>query len=95
MADMPPYPGSDDNTRDEPDRGSHPGTPRWVKVFGIICLVLILLFVVMTFAGGGHGPGRHEASGEAGDARNASVAVDKTHSGGDPGDHTLLERAKG
>jgi hypothetical protein len=36
------------------------GTPRWVKVFGIIALILVVLIVVMLIAGrGGHGPGRH------------------------------------
>jgi ABC-type transporter Mla subunit MlaD len=36
------------------------GTPRWVKVFGIIALVVVVLFVVMIIAGrGDHGPGRH------------------------------------
>jgi hypothetical protein len=36
------------------------GTPRWVKLFGIVALVLIVLVVVMLVAGrGGHGPGRH------------------------------------
>jgi hypothetical protein len=36
------------------------GTPRWVKVFGIIALVLVVLIVVMLVIGrGGHGPGRH------------------------------------
>jgi len=44
----------------------YPGTPRWVKVFGIIALVLVLLVVIMMFAGGGnHGPGRHIPSGGA------------------------------
>ena len=51
MADPPPY----------------PGTPRWVKVFGIIVIALVLLVVAMMFIGGGkHGPGRHAASGGAG-----------------------------
>jgi ABC-type transporter Mla subunit MlaD len=41
------------------------GTPRWVKVFGIIALVVLVLVVVMLIAGrGGHGPGRHAAGGE-------------------------------
>jgi hypothetical protein len=37
------------------------GTPRWVKVAGIIALVLVLVFVVLklTGVGGSHGPGRH------------------------------------
>ena len=29
------------------DRLSYPGTPRWVKVFGIITIGLVLLFVTM------------------------------------------------
>ena len=44
---------------DQPE-GATTGTPRWVKVFGIIFIVLILLFVIMhLFGGGNHGPGRH------------------------------------
>ena len=36
------------------------GTPRWVKVFGIVALALVLLVVVaMLVVGGEHGPGRH------------------------------------
>ncbi|HKH56763.1 MAG TPA: hypothetical protein VKA58_15040 [Propionibacteriaceae bacterium] len=44
------------------------GTPRWVKVFGIILAIVVLLFiVVMMVAGGGaHGPGRHAPFGDAG-----------------------------
>jgi hypothetical protein len=45
MADLPPY----------------PGTPRWVKVFGIIALVVVLLFIILMLlrGPGGHGPRRH------------------------------------
>ena len=51
-------------THVEPDRGSNTRTPRWVKVFGIVALVLVLLVVIMMFIGGGnHGPGRHMPSG--------------------------------
>ena len=44
-------------------------TPRWVKVFGIIALVLVLLAGIIMFAGigGEHGPSRHIPSGNAGD----------------------------
>jgi hypothetical protein len=43
------------------------GTPRWVKVFGIIALLLLVLVVVMLITGrGGHGPGRHATSGDTG-----------------------------
>lgn len=55
-----PHPDSDGDTGD--DTG---GTPRWVKVFGIIAVVVILLFVIMMFIGGGkHGPGRHMPGGD-------------------------------
>ncbi|MDR6224028.1 hypothetical protein [Desmospora profundinema] len=51
MADPPPY----------------PGTPRWVKVSGIIVIALVLLLVIiMLFGGGDHGPGRHIPSDDAG-----------------------------
>ena len=54
MADPPQYPDSEPHT-----------TPRWVKVFGIIALVVVLLFVVLLFAPGSHGPGRHMTRGHA------------------------------
>jgi hypothetical protein len=42
-----------------------PTTPLWVKVSGLIGIVLVLLVVVMmcTGIGGEHGPGRHLPSG--------------------------------
>jgi hypothetical protein len=47
-----------------PDRGSSAGTPRWVKVFGIIAIVLVLLLVIVLLVGGGnHGPVRHIPTG--------------------------------
>ena len=70
MADPPPYLDSNsdtgDDTRVRPERGSTTSTPRWVKVFGTIALVLVLLFVIMmlTGRGGSHGPGRHTPSGD-------------------------------
>jgi len=48
------------------NRPPYPGAPRWVKVFGIILAAVVLLFVIMMFIGGGHGPGRHAPSGDAG-----------------------------
>ena len=41
----------------EPDHESTTGTPRWVKVFGIITIVLVLVFVILHLTGnnlGGH-----------------------------------------
>jgi len=39
------------DSRERPDRGSTTNTPRWVKVFGIIFIVLVLLFVIMHLTG--------------------------------------------
>ena len=92
MADPRSYPDANDDTGDDtsvaPDRGSTTSTPRWVKVFGIIALVLVLLMVVMLLIGGGHGPGRHappssghENTGGAGgpaDADGAARTVEGT-----------------
>jgi hypothetical protein len=61
MADPPTYPDAGGDTVVGPVCGSTSGTPRWVKVFGIIALVIVLLFVVLllTGRGGGHSPRRH------------------------------------
>jgi hypothetical protein len=42
-------------------RAASGATPRWVKVFGIVGGILVLLIIVMLFSG--HGPGRHTHSG--------------------------------
>ena len=61
MSDLPPHTDKGGDDSDDsgagPGRGSTAGTPRWVKVFGIIAVALALLFVVLLLAG--HGPGRH------------------------------------
>jgi hypothetical protein len=46
------------------DRGTPPSTPRWVKVFGIIVIILVVIFIILkvTGIGGEHGPGRHLSS---------------------------------
>lgn len=60
--------GTDPHTGDigsRSDREPAAGTPRWVKVLGILVLVLALLALIMTVVrgpGGGHGPGRHTSS---------------------------------
>ena len=46
------------------NRPSYPGTPRWVKVFGIVVIVLVVMVVILLLSG--HGPGRHTSSGDAG-----------------------------
>jgi hypothetical protein len=61
MADSLPDPDGDRDTgvgiHVGSDLGPAPSMPRWVKVFGIAFLVLVLLFVAMMASG--HGPGRH------------------------------------
>ena len=41
------------------DNDDNVGTPRWVKVFGIISLVVILIFIILMLTRGSHGPSRH------------------------------------
>lgn len=48
------------------DHPAYPGTPQWVKLFGITALVVVLLVIIIIVTGGGpggHGPGRHLPSG--------------------------------
>jgi len=78
MADPPGYPDTGDDASVGPERGSTPGTPRWVKVFVIIVLVLVVVLVIGLITGragpGGHGPSRHTGSGDA-DGRTPPAAV--------------------
>lgn len=48
MPDLPPY----------PNNGDESGLPGWVKILGIIALILVLLAVVVMLSGGlgGHTP---------------------------------------
>lgn len=36
-----------------------PGTPRWVKISGIIAAAAIVVLVILLLVQGGHGPSRH------------------------------------
>jgi len=76
MAGLPP------DTGVGRDRESTPGTPLWVKVFGIIALAVVLLFVILLLFGGGHGPGRHTPSGDAGGNRSPSASQLTEHARG-------------
>ena len=60
MTDPPADP--DSGTSESTGVGPDTRTPRWVKVFGIIALVLVVLVGILLLAGGGpggHDPGRH------------------------------------
>jgi len=84
MADSPADLGTGDDTDATPDP-STAGLPRWVKVFLIIGLALVLLFAVgnVTGVGGEHGPGRHGG----GDDPPSSV-VDEDGGHRSPVDHS-------
>jgi hypothetical protein len=41
------------------DLPTYPGTPRWVKVAGVLAAVLVLILVALMHAGVLHGPGLH------------------------------------
>ena len=69
-----------DDRGDEADgRRSTAGPPRWVKVFGIIALVLVVPVVVMLLVDGNHGPGRHVGIGS--DDHSSSSNVDQAGAG--------------
>jgi hypothetical protein len=57
MADQLPYTGDDSGAG--PDRGSTIGTPRWVKVCGIVIVIVLLLLMVALHLTGAFGPGLH------------------------------------
>ena len=47
---------------DRPATGTRPRTPLWVKVSGIVIVVLIVLVVVLHLTGNSFGPGMHAPS---------------------------------
>ena len=58
-------------------------TPRWVKIFGIIALIVILLVVVVlvTGIGGEHGPGRHMRPSTNGGSDSSSIELETQQDG--------------
>jgi len=79
MANPPRYPDSKGETGDDTgvgtDRGAPTGTPRWVKVFGIIALVVILLFVFQLVTEGPMRPGMPGMHSGGGNAPSSSVTA--------------------
>ncbi len=67
MSDQSPDPQHSEDAGERASGGSTIGAPRWVKVFGIIALLVAVLIAIMLLSGGGpgrHGPGRHVPSGQ-------------------------------
>ena len=66
----------------ESQRESDAGIPRWVKLFGLIALILVLaLVVVVLVVGGEHGPGRHAVGGPA---AQREMAAERSTGGAPP-----------
>jgi hypothetical protein len=87
MTDPPSFPGPRGDTGDGIGVGSErrpgAGTPRWVYLFGVIALVLVLLIAIVMLTGaGGHGPSRHAPSDDTG--RPASSPSIREYSGRQP-----------
>lgn len=65
--------GATTESRPDPSDVEPPGMPRWLKVSGLVVVVLLaLVLVVSLIAGGDHGPGRH-ASPLTGSAQVGAV----------------------
>lgn len=92
MADLPPYPDSSADTREGPGPATITGTPLWVKVFGIIALIAVVLFIILTLIGGDHSPARHAPPSGGGTPLSSISGV--TEGGqtrtGDVGDYAYL-----
>jgi hypothetical protein len=59
MVDSSQEPDRRDKTPEASISAANAGVPRWVKVSGLVALVVVLLVVVMLLIPGNHGPGRH------------------------------------
>ena len=80
MADPPARADAADDPAPTPDHESAAGTPRWVKIFGAIALVVVVFFlVVLLMRGGEHGPGRHGGSNTDTAGRHIGPPVGITH----------------
>lgn len=61
MPARPPHDVESEESRSfEPEPGSP--TPRWVRLFGLATLVLVVLFALLHLSGRGLGPGAHMPS---------------------------------
>lgn len=76
MSDRPGSPAPGDDSELAYDRESSTGIPRWVKVSGIVVLLVALLVaVVMLISGGQHGPSLHGSGGIGGPEPPSSIAA--------------------
>ena len=81
---MAPPPRNPDLTDDAGVAGrSDTGTPRWVKIFAIIAVILVVALVIGLLTGtGGHGPGRHAGIDASDRTAAAAISEDRELPGG-------------
>jgi hypothetical protein len=72
VPDLPREPDSSGDNSESRPGSTEESTPRWVKVFGIIGLVLVLLMLIALL--NGHGPGRHMLHGHRLDGNTPAAA---------------------
>jgi hypothetical protein len=82
MSGSTPSPGRDMDGKRESGRGSRTTAPRWVKLLGIVALVLAVLVVVLLVTGGEHGPRRHTSGDARGRTSTATLIDGRISSGG-------------
>ena len=75
VAELPPYPEPGDDTGVRPTPGQS-GMPRWVKLFIVVAIVLVLALLVSRLLGVQHGPGLHSPPGGSG-GRTAPQEVEQ------------------
>ena len=69
----------DDPEEKTDSRGSTTGPPRWVKLFGIVALVLVLLLLALLLVGDNHGPSRHLGGGPGSQPPSSSPETGAGH----------------
>jgi hypothetical protein len=92
MADLPP-PSESSDTGVSRDDGSSDRTPRWVKVFAAIALVVVLLLILLLFiwGPGGHGPRWHMSHDDAAGHSTTAITAEP-QSGGAAGSRVHRQR---
>jgi hypothetical protein len=66
QGEPPRHPEIGDERSAAPDVESPPGTPRWVKLFAVIAVIVVAGFVILLLTGG-HSPARHSFGSDPGE----------------------------
>jgi hypothetical protein len=59
MADPVRYPTAGDDPDADGGDGAMTGTPRWVKAFGVVVVIVLVVVGFVLLTGGHRGPSRH------------------------------------